>query len=279
MFLRQIVVLNATHNYDSMEVRTPGEVAELSLKVGETKAQTTGKTPKLLILSVLAGCYIALGGVLSLIVGFGFPEATAGNPALQRLLSGAMFPIGLVLVVVLGAELFTGNNALLVPAYMKGRYGVVTVLKNWSIVYVGNFIGAVGFAWLMVYTAGLISPEPWHTAIIRMAEAKVSMSWLTVFVKGIGANWCVCLAVWLALSGRTLIDKMAACWLPVMAFVAIGYEHSIANMFFIPTGMMEGADVSVSAFVFNNLVPATIGNIAGGALFVGCVHTWLHLRK
>lgn len=279
MFLQQIVVLNAIHNYYSMEVRTPGEVAELSLKVGETKAQTTRKTTKLLILSVLAGCYIALGGALSLVVGFGFPEATAGNPALQRLLSGAMFPIGLILVVVLGAELFTGNNALLVPAFMKGRYGVGTVLKNWSIVYVGNFVGAVGFAWLMVYTAGLTSPDPWHAAIIRMAEAKVSMGWLTVFVKGIGANWCVCLAVWLALSGRTLIDKMAACWLPVMAFVALGYEHSIANMFFIPAGMMEGADVSAGAFVLKNLVPATLGNIAGGALFVGCVHAWLHLRK
>ena len=107
---------------------------------------------------------------------------------------------------------------------------------------------------------------------------KVAMSWLVVFIKGIGANWCVCLAVWLALAGHSLIEKMAACWLPVMAFVALGYEHSIANMFFIPLGMLEGAQVSVGQFVFDNLIPATLGNIAGGAIFVGCVHAMLHLR-
>ncbi len=100
---------------------------------------------------------------------------------------------------------------------------------------------------------------------------------MTVFIKAIGANWCVCLAVWLALSGRTMLEKMAGCWLPVMAFVALGYEHSIANMFFIPCGMMEGADVSIADFVVRNLVPATLGNIAGGALLVGCIHAGIHL--
>ena len=113
----------------------------------------------------------------------------------------------------------------------------------------------------------------------RIAVAKVSMPWLTVFVKGVGANWCVCLAVWLALSGRTLLSKMAGCWLPVMAFVALGYEHSIANMFFIPLGMMEGAPVGVGEAVTANLIPATLGNIAGGALLVGCVHAALHLQR
>ncbi len=262
-----------------MDVRTPVEIAELSVNVGRAKVDTTAKTGRLVILSILAGCYIALGGILSVMVGFGFPEITAANPAMQRLLSGVMFPIGLILVVVLGAELFTGNNALLVPGFMRGDFGIAEVAKNWTIVYVGNFIGAFGFAWLLVYYAGLTTPEPWHGAIIRVAEAKVSMSWMTVFVKGIGANWCVCLAVWLALAGHSLIEKMAACWLPVMAFVALGYEHCIANMFFIPLGMLEGADVSVWSFVWDNLVPATVGNIAGGALFVGCVHAMLHLRK
>ncbi|MBD5242220.1 MAG: formate/nitrite transporter family protein [Barnesiella sp.] len=261
-----------------MDVRTPTEVADITVNIGRNKVVTTAQTGRLIILSILAGCYIALGGILSVIVGFGFPEITGANPALQRLLSGAMFPIGLILVVVLGAELFTGNNALLVPGFMKGEFGLGAVVKNWSLVYVGNFIGAFGFAWLMVYLAGLTSADPWHSAIIRVAEMKVAMSWLVVFIKGIGANWCVCLAVWLALAGHSLIEKMAACWLPVMAFVALGYEHSIANMFFIPLGMLEGAQVSVGQFVFDNLIPATLGNIAGGAIFVGCVHAMLHLR-
>lgn len=262
-----------------MDVRTPAEVAQLSVSAGCSKIQTTSSAGRLILLSVLAGCYIALGGVLSLIIGYGFPGITAGNPAMQRLLSGAMFPIGLILVVVLGAELFTGNNALLVPGFLKGKFGAGAVLKNWAIVYAGNFVGAVAFAWLMVYSVGLTATDPWHSAIRSIASAKVSMPWLTVFVKGIGANWCVCLAVWLALSGRSLIEKMAGCWLPVMAFVALGYEHCIANMFFIPAGMFEGASVGVWEFVVRNLVPSTLGNIVGGAVFVGCVHAMLHLRK
>lgn len=260
-----------------MNVRTPGEVVRMALKAGENKIEVTRRPGRLMVLSVLAGAYIALGGILSLMVGFGFPEVTASNPAMQKLLSGAMFPIGLILVVVLGAELFTGNNALLVPAFMAKRCGAGVVLKNWTIVYLGNFVGAVAFAWLMVYQAGLTAADPWHSAIIAMAKAKVSLPWLTVFVRGIGANWCVCLAVWLALSGHTLIEKMAGCWLPVMAFVALGYEHCIANMFFIPAGMMEGADVTVWDMVWRNLVPATLGNIIGGAVFVGCIHARLHL--
>lgn len=262
-----------------MDVRTPREVAEATVEIGVNKVNGMRSLWRLALLSVLAGCYIALGGTLSLIVGYGFPEATAGNPALQKLLSGAMFPIGLILVVILGAELFTGNNALLVPAFMRGRYGVGAVVRNWTLVYVGNFVGAVGFTWLMVYAVGLTAAEPWHGAIIRLAEMKVSMPWLTVFVKGIGANWCVCLAVWLALSGRSAIEKMVGCWLPVMAFVALGYEHSIANMFFIPLGMMEGAQVGVWEAVTANLVPATLGNIVGGAVFVGCVHAAVHLGR
>ncbi|MDE5837943.1 MAG: formate/nitrite transporter family protein [Paramuribaculum sp.] len=262
-----------------MDVRTPTEVAELSVNIGRNKVDTTAKTGRLIILSILAGSYIALGGILSVIVGFGFPDITSGNPALQRVLSGTMFPIGLILVVILGAELFTGNNALLVPGFMKGDFGFKEVVKNWTLVYLGNFVGAFGFAWLMVYMAGLTASDPWHSAIIKVAEMKVSMSWLVVFIKGVGANWCVCLAVWLALAGHSLIEKMAACWLPVMAFVALGYEHSIANMFFIPLGMLEGAHVSVWQFVWDNLIPATLGNIAGGAIFVGCVHAMLHLRR
>jgi formate/nitrite transporter len=262
-----------------MDVRTPAEVAELSVGAGCAKIKATGSVCRLTVLSILAGCYIALGGVLSLVVGYGFPELTMNNPGLQKLLSGAMFPIGLILVVVLGAELFTGNNALLVPGFMQGKFGAGAVLKNWTLVYTGNFIGAVGFTLLMVYSVGLTSAEPWRSAITGIAEAKVSMAWWVVFVKGIGANWCVCLAVWLAMSGHSLIEKMAGCWLPVMAFVALGYEHSIANMFYLPAGMLEGADVGVWQSVWRNLIPATLGNIAGGALFVGCVHAKLHLSK
>lgn len=261
-----------------MEIRTPRQVADLAAKAGAAKVALHSSPGRLALLAILAGCYIALGGTLSLIAGFGFPEA-AGNPALQKLISGATFPLGLILVVVLGAELFTGNNAMLIPTFMQRECTARDIAVNWTLVYIGNFIGAAGFTWLLVDYAGLVDPEPYHSAIIGIGKAKVAMPWGVVLVKGIGANWCVCLAVWLALSGKTLLEKMAGCWFPVMAFVALGYEHSIANMFYIPLAMMQGAEISVGEAIVNNLIPATIGNIIGGALFVGCTHGWLHLRQ
>lgn len=262
-----------------MQIKSPVEITEAAVNAGRAKVDTTLNRPiKLLLASILAGAFIAIGGILSLTVGYGFPDATSGNPALQKLLSGAMFPIGLILVVVLGAELFTGNNATLIPAYMRRHYGFSAVVRNWSIVYIGNLIGAVAFTWLMVYLPGLTSADPYHSAAVNIAVAKTSMPAWIVLLKGIGANWFVCLAVWLAMSGHTLVEKALGCWLPVMAFVALGYEHSIANMFYLPLGMMEGAPVSIDTALTANILPATIGNIIGGALFVGCLHTYIHSK-
>lgn len=263
-----------------MHIKTPAEIADASLASGIAKRdKTLHDKPRLLVQAIMAGAFIAFGGTLSLIIGYGFPGITAENPALQRLLSGCMFPIGLILVVVLGAELFTGNNALLIPAFMRRKASMGDILTNWSFVYVGNFIGALLFTYLLVYSVGLTSQAPYNDAITSIATAKTSMSWMTVFLKGVGANWCVCLAVWLALSGKTLIEKCLGCWLPVMAFVALGYEHSIANMFYLPAGMLQGADITVAKAITANLIPATLGNILGGALLVGCVHSYVHLKK
>ncbi|MDE6309028.1 MAG: formate/nitrite transporter family protein [Muribaculaceae bacterium] len=262
-----------------MTVKSPTDTIKTALEIGASKASVTStNSGRLITLSILAGAYIALGGVLSLIIGYGFPGISATNPGMQKLLSGCVFPVGLILVVVLGAELFTGNNALLVPAFMAKRCSMWVVLKNWTIVYLGNFLGAIVLTRILVYDCGLTAAEPYHSSIIGIAQAKVSMPWLTVFLKGVGANWCVCLGVWLALSGHNLVEKMLGCWFPVMTFVALGFEHSIANMFFIPLGMMEGADVTAWQAIANNLIPATLGNIVGGALLVGAVHTRLHLK-
>lgn len=262
-----------------MQIKTPVEITDAAIAAGNAKVARTLRQPvSLLVSAMLAGAFIAIGGILSLIVGLGFPELTGGNPSLQRLLSGMMFPIGLILVVVLGAELFTGNNAMLIPGYMKRDYTLSAVIRNWSIVYIGNLIGAVAFTWLLVYFAGLTAAEPYHSSIIGIGVAKTSMTWPVVLVKGIGANWFVCLGVWLALSGHTFFEKALGCWLPVMAFVVLGYEHSIANMFYLPLAMLEGAPLSIDTCLTNNILPATIGNIIGGALFVGCLHTYLHHR-
>ena len=261
-----------------MQVNTPKQTAEAALQAGLNKTALHHDPARLLVLAIMAGCYIALGGTLSLIAGYGL-GATADTPAIQKLASGATFPIGLILVVVLGAELFTGNNALLIPAFMHRHYKASTVAVNWTVVYLGNLVGAVAFTTLFTWGVGLTATEPYHSAAIAIGTAKTSMPWLTVLLKGIGANWCVCLGVWLALSGKTLCDKIAGCWWPVMAFVVLGYEHCIANMFYLPLAMLEGAPFGVWDAVWRNLIPATLGNIIGGAIFVGCVHTWLHLKK
>lgn len=264
-----------------MATHTPKEVIDKVAGIGAAKADLSsgrnGTYARFALLTILAGVYIAFGGVLSVILGFGFPEITAANPAMQKLLSGAAFPIGLILVVVLGAELFTGNNAMLMPSWLMKRCSAWDIIVNWTLVYLGNFVGALLFVYMLVYLTGLLSPEPYHSSIIAVAQAKVSLPWLTAFLRGIGANWCVCLAIWLALSAKSSGAKMFGCWLPVMAFVVLGYEHSIANMFFIPAAMLEGAGITVSQMIVDNLIPVTLGNILGGALFVGCVHAYLHL--
>ncbi len=259
-----------------MPVRTPYETLETASVAGKSKA--TVPLCRLAVGSFLAGAFIALGGVLSIIVGFGFPEISATNPGLQRFMSGLVFPVGLMLVVVLGADLFTGNNALLVPPMIRRELSVLDVLKNWLIVWLGNFAGALAFAYFLVYLPGLTSSETYSTALAGICTAKTSASFGVVFLKGIGANWCVCLAVWLALSGRRLGEKLLACEIPVLAFVALGYEHCVANMFFLPLAMMQGAPLSIADMMTVNILPATIGNIVGGAVFVGALLYYRHRK-
>lgn len=253
-------------------MKTPTQILESALAAGTAKSALPWR--RTLALALLAGAFISLGGLLSLIAG-----SAAEAPAAKRLLSGAVFPIGLILIVTLGGELFTGNNAVLMPALAAKRTSITRVVTNWTLVWLGNFAGALAFVGLYVLGAGTPDAAPWHDAASSLAEAKVSMPWLTVFCRAVGANWCVCLAVWLAFAAENLAAKCLACWMPVAAFVALGWEHCIANMFFIPAGMAVGADVSTTQMICDNLIPATLGNIVGGALLVGCTYTILFKPK
>lgn len=261
-----------------MPVRNPSQILEAATAAGINKAAATSRRgfSRLILGSVLAGAYIALGGALSIAIGFGFPEMAAANPGLQRFLSGLVFPIGLMLVVILGADLFTGNNALLIPPALEKKLSAGRIIANWTIVWLGNFVGALAVAWLLIALPGTLSGGNYPEAIAGIAAAKTSASPLAVFLKGIGANWCVCLAVWLALGGRRLGEKLLACEIPVLAFVALGFEHCVANMFFLPLAAMTGADISISTMLIANILPATVGNIVGGAVFVGLSQYYLH---
>lgn len=257
-----------------MPLRTPAETLEAAHAAGHAKA--IRPMGKLITGSILAGAYIALGGMLSVIIGCGFPQITSANPGLQRLLSGMVFPIGLMLIVTLGADLFTGNNALLMPPALRGRISAGRVCANWTLVWLGNFVGCLAVAYFLAYLTGTFASYPYADALGTMAVTKTSQGFWTVLLKGIGANWCVCLAVWMALSGRRLGEKLLACEIPVFAFVALGFEHCVANMFFLPLAMLQGADISIGTLLLSNLLPATIGNIIGGALFVGVSQEYLH---
>ena len=261
-----------------MPVKTPTQILDAAMTAGMNKAAATCRRgfSRLLLSSVLAGAYIALGGALSIAVGYGFPEAASVNPGLQRFFSALVFPIGLMLVVILGADLFTGNNALLIPPALERRLSPGRVLANWTIVWFGNFIGALIVAWFLIAVPGTLSSGPYPAAIQAIAMAKTTAAPMAVFFKAVGANWCVCLAVWLALGGRRLGEKLLACEIPVFAFVALGFEHCVANMFFLPLAAMQGVDISIYQIVVVNILPATIGNIIGGALFVGVSQYYLH---
>jgi len=254
-------------------MNNPKEVIEIVNVLAQNKASY--KISKTLMLAFLAGAYIAFGGLLAIIVGGGSPGLAASNPGITKFLYGAMFPVGLILVVLVGAELFTGNNAYFIPNVLSKKQSINTVLKNWSLVYFGNFIGALFVAYFITHLTHIVSDAPFSESVRNLAMSKTSHTFLVTFLKGIGANWLVCLAVWQGMAAKNTAGKILAIWLPVMAFVTFGFEHSIANMYFIPLAIFEGAPITWSHFIESNLIPATLGNIVGGVLFVGMPYGYL----
>jgi formate/nitrite transporter len=258
-------------------MNNPKEVIAIVNTLAQNKGQYTFN--KTLILAFLAGAYIAFGGLLAIIVGGGSPGIAAENPGLTKFLFGATFPLGLILVVIVGAELFTGNNAYFVPNIINKKQSIGTVLKNWGLVYVGNFVGAVFVAYIITHLTHVVSSSPYVNSVHQVALGKTSHTFLVTFIKGIGANWLVCLAVWQGMAAKDTTGKIIAIWWPVMAFVTMGFEHSIANMFFIPLAIFEGADITWVTFIVKNLIPATLGNIVGGAVFVGMFYGYIYGKE
>jgi len=259
---------------------SPKEIAERVKTTGVSKAQLPFL--QTLMLSILAGAFIGLGSVFFTLV----KSDASLSFVVSQLLGGLVFCLGLVLVVIAGAELFTGNN-LLAMAWADKRINTATLLRNWGIVCVANFIGAAGLA-LIVFLSG--HPEMNDGAIaeqyLKIAEAKCSLPFWNAFFKGMLCNVLVCMAIWMTLAGRSVTDKIVAIIFPITAFVAAGFEHSIANMFFIPMAMLiksfgnaETVAQSVSwAGLFSNLVPVILGNLMGGSVLVGLVYQVIYRR-
>jgi formate transporter len=227
----------------------------------------------LAMLGVLAGAFVGLGALLQALV---LSDASLGFAA-QRLLGGGAFSLGLLLVVVAGAELFTGNN-LLAMAWASGRIGLSAVLRNWAVVCAANFAGAAGLA-LLVWWSGhpSLNGGAVGRAVTDLALAKAALPPGEAFFRGVLCNVLVCLAVWMALAGRSVVDKAVAVVFPVTAFVAAGFEHSIANMYLFPLAMLLGAPLD-GGDMMGNLVPVIAGNLFGGSVLVALVFWVIHVR-
>jgi len=247
---------------------SPTEIAARTEQASIEKANMpTGKT---MVLAILAGAFISFGALFYTLV---LTQSNLGfGPS--RLLGGAAFSLGLVLVIVGGAELFTGNN-LIVMAWADRKLSTRRLLRNWGLVYIGNFIGALATAGLILLSGTFdIADGAVGETAVAVATSKLNLPLEQAFFRGILCNVLVCLAVWLCYAAHSVVDKIIAIMLPISAFVALGFEHSVANMYVIPAAMMSGAiEMQIGAFL-ENLLVVTAGNIVGGGVLVALVY-WL----
>lgn len=269
------------------DAATPEEIARQVARSGARKARMQAAAT--MMLAAMAGAFISLGAVFASSIGAG--SVLGVGPT--RLLMGIGFSVGLFFVVVTGAELFTGNS-LMITSLLSRQVGVGVVARNWTLVYAGNMAGALMVVLAMYYSRWWEQADMSFAAMsVTAANEKVNLGFEAAFLRGVLANILVCLAVWMAAAGRTITDKMLGVLLPIAAFVTAGFEHSIANMYFTPFGVLvsaepgaiEAAGLTVSdvdgltlAGVVRNLVPVTLGNIVGGVM-VGLANWVVHLRR
>jgi formate transporter len=269
--------------------------AAMALRAEESGVKRASTDPvTLLLLSVLAGAFISFGAIFATTVSAGSADLPYG---VGRLLMGLVFSVGLILVVIGGAELFTGNN-IIVIAWASGKVKSRALLLNWVLAFIGNFAGAFVTAVLMFYTTQYtFGGGAVGLAALSTAHAKTSLAFIPALTLGIMCNALVCLAVWMCFSARTTVDRVLSIVPPIAAFVAAGFEHSIANIYFIPMGLFIKAgapdsfwraigktaadfpELTWGNFLVGNLIPVTIGNIIGGSIMVAAVYWFVYLRK
>ncbi len=256
-----------------MNYYTPKEIAVQFAATGVYKSKLP--IPKFTLIAILGGAFIAFGGLLSVMVAGGMPGIGAANPGLIKFIAGSLFPVGLIMVSLTGADLFTSDCTAFTLPLMKKQLKAATFVRLLVCSYLFNFVGAQLVAYFMSSGVGLFSHDPWQEYLHSYSTAKVNQDFLIVLIKGIGANWLVCLGMWMGYAAKDVTGKCIGIWIPVMLFVTLGYEHSIANMFFIPAAIYSGADITWSYFIIHNLLPATLGNLMGGIVLVGCIYGYL----
>ena len=257
---------------------TPKEVAQNYLNACETKARLP--FGRMFVLAILAGMFIAVGGLAA-----GVGSATFTGSA-ARLLSGAVFPAGLAMVLIAGSELFTGN-CLMIMGVLKRRITAGGMLRNFIVVWLGNLVGAMLVAFIAAFGHSFSAfGGDFAAAVVSTASAKTSLTFGDAFLRGVGCNFLVCIAVWMANAAKTVGGKIAGLYFPIAAFVIAGFEHVVANMYYIPAGLFAASihgipaeSLTWGAFVLKNLIPVTLGNMVGGMVLVGCVGWYLYLKE
>ena len=253
-------------------VKTPKDTYTALAEKGKANAEMS--TLKVLFASIMGGCYVGLGGLLSMSIAGNMPGVAASNPGLAKFTFAALFPVNLLLVLQTGAQLFTGNTATMSIALCEGIITLNDLLRSWGLSFAGNVVGCGLIALAAQYT-GLLAKGTASLAAATVVS-KCASSFGQAVVKAVLCNWLVCLAVFLATSSYDLAGKMVGIWFPISTFVAIGLEHSVANLFILPLGLLAGAPLTVSDVLLKNLLPVTIGNALSGALIVGAGLSFAH---
>jgi formate/nitrite transporter len=258
-----------------MSFKDPKEITQAGIKTGTAKAALSWD--KALVASFLAGAYIAFGGLLSITVTSGMPKETWGS--LPTLFAGAVFSLGLILVVIAGSELLTGNFALVPLAAFSGRVKIGRLFSNFGIVLIGNLLGSLFVAYFLADQTGVVTQPLQHARLEEIATLKgqTETEW-QIFLRALGCNWLVCLAVWLALAATDVAGKILAIFFPIMAFVAMGFDHVVANMFFLPAAIFAGAGDITWGDTLHNWLFAGLGNLVGAAIFVAGAYWYLYAR-
>lgn len=283
-----------------MAYKTPREVFDCTVSNGLAKTTQSGNS--FIGMTFLAGAYIAIGAFLAVRVGGALPVEVWGS--MGKLLFAVVFPIGLMLVVVCGADLFTGNCMTLAASFCDKKISAFQTIRGGVYSWCGNFVGALFVAYCLAYLSSLVfetvtvngeASMPWAAYMVQLTNTKCHLGFMEAFWRGVGCNWLVCLAVYAATAAEDITGKIIALWIPTTAFVSLSMEHCIANMFFVPLGIFIGNDqryveMSASAghpalntswaeFFSQNLLPVTLGNIAGGAILVAAVYAFIYKGK